>query len=431
MNGKAFAAAFGVVVAAQVRGWTVPVERAESRLVHAQEPSVFERMQHNYNNRIRDWSTPEKIFDTFSSVRDSHGKGSFMTLADFCNAILPADWRDAEIAQKAAPSETLSRDSVLRSCADADGDGLISFGEFVFFWTLAGVPERDFDVALKMFDVDGDGSISLAECVALLLKGCLCLFKGVLFMGAVYACSSCVQFMGVFLGVCRFEVMIEELRKPSLSAFSFAETFADTSLCRDLFGDEGIVSIGVLKQLLHELRREIRLLEFARFDVNGDGTLSAEEFALAVISYATRDAERLLSRLRLVLQEHGATWRTQSVSLAEFEAFNRAVEHIDEATRVLRHYSASHDQSIQRSDLRRAFEAVCGVALSDTVIEVLFRVFDADADGHLSLDELSVLLRKRKRNAQGRSRKPHFGRAWNCIRGCFRSHITFGDDSAE
>ena len=42
-------------------------------------------------------------------------------------------------------------------------DHLISFGEYLFFVTLLGIPQRHFRVAFDMFDLNGDGTLSKAE----------------------------------------------------------------------------------------------------------------------------------------------------------------------------------------------------------------------------------------------------------------------------
>ena len=49
---------------------------------------------------------------------------------------------------------------------DTDGDGLISYGEYVFFLTLLSIPTHDFAVAFRMFDDDGNGA---PDCLEMLL----------------------------------------------------------------------------------------------------------------------------------------------------------------------------------------------------------------------------------------------------------------------
>lgn len=53
-----------------------------------------ERISGNYFNRIREHSTPEKIFSTFASITNEKGE-AVMTWTDFREAILPYDFRSA------------------------------------------------------------------------------------------------------------------------------------------------------------------------------------------------------------------------------------------------------------------------------------------------------------------------------------------------
>ncbi len=46
---------------------------------------------------------------------------------------------------------------------DVEGDGQISFAEFIFFVTLLAIPRGEICAAFKMFDADGSGSLDRAE----------------------------------------------------------------------------------------------------------------------------------------------------------------------------------------------------------------------------------------------------------------------------
>ena len=49
------------------------------------------------------------------------------------------------------------------SLVDQNGDGLISFGEYMFFITVLAIPESDFDIAFRALDENGDGVLALSE----------------------------------------------------------------------------------------------------------------------------------------------------------------------------------------------------------------------------------------------------------------------------
>lgn len=52
--------------------------------------------------------------------------------------------------------------------ADTDGDGVINFTEYSFFMTLLSCTPRQFEISFKMFDIDGNGSVSLEEFLTIL-----------------------------------------------------------------------------------------------------------------------------------------------------------------------------------------------------------------------------------------------------------------------
>ena len=46
---------------------------------------------------------------------------------------------------------------------DVEGDGLISFAEFIFFTTLLAIPPGEISAAFRMFDADSSGSLDRDE----------------------------------------------------------------------------------------------------------------------------------------------------------------------------------------------------------------------------------------------------------------------------
>lgn len=50
------------------------------------------------------------------------------------------------------------------------------------------------------------------------------------------------------------------------------------------------------------------------------------------------------------------------------------------------------------SDVLFGKNQVCGITLTDNVIDIVFHVFDSNRDGHLSTDEFLRVLHKRERD---------------------------------
>jgi len=94
-----------------------------------------DRIRGAYENKIRFFSPPEKIFETFATSKGEDGK-LVMSYADFFRALTPYNY--TEIKDNKAYFEKFKPD-VLK-VADANGDGVISFPEFVFFITVLQLP---------------------------------------------------------------------------------------------------------------------------------------------------------------------------------------------------------------------------------------------------------------------------------------------------
>ena len=124
----------------------------------------------NYENRIRSFSHPLKVFQYFSSIQRN---GEFyMTPMDFIVALIPYQPTATQQAESASNSHKARKRRFRQKCesaieffklADTDGDGLISYEEYIFFLSLLSTPEDYFKIAFRMFDLDASGYIDLAE----------------------------------------------------------------------------------------------------------------------------------------------------------------------------------------------------------------------------------------------------------------------------
>lgn len=68
---------------------------------------------------------------------------------------------------------------------------------------------------------------------------------------------------------------------------------------------------------------------------------------------------------------------------------------------------------------------VCGVSLTENVVDIIFHVFDANQDGSLSMDEfVRVLQRREKEASQGR--EPGLMGLISCWLSCTRNCSSSG-----
>jgi Ca2+-binding EF-hand superfamily protein len=111
-------------------------QQEESNLCEA---SRADRIRGSYENKIRFFASPEKVFEVFATEEDEGGNTQ-MSFCDFLECLTPYNF--GEMTPSAATNEYLKKHTpdCLRF-ADVDDDGNISFTEFIFFLTLHQAPK--------------------------------------------------------------------------------------------------------------------------------------------------------------------------------------------------------------------------------------------------------------------------------------------------
>lgn len=200
---------------------------------------------------------------------------------------------------------------------DGDGDGLISYGEYIFFVTLlsselaavqeadsfhpsdlpdgCAAPEAKFDLALRIYDVDGSGGISQAEFVRMLKT------------------------------IRRDNPTGEKVRDSNLLGDKGRVDHA--AQLKLFFGDsmDEALTPDKFHAYVRKLRHAVREHEFKRWDKDGTGTLSAYEFAVFLVTYAPSSMlDALMKRADALKGVPG------SVSLEQYEAFHDLLLKLDE-----------------------------------------------------------------------------------------------------
>jgi Ca2+-binding EF-hand superfamily protein len=95
------------------------------------------------------------VFGLFASVVE--GKEKFMTPQDFMRAITPFVTNDGK------PVDVPAAFTRVMAVADPDGDGRISFAEYVFFTSLLSIPTKSFDVVFRIMDRNQDNQVDAQE----------------------------------------------------------------------------------------------------------------------------------------------------------------------------------------------------------------------------------------------------------------------------
>ncbi|KAL9313263.1 hypothetical protein ACSQ67_018715 [Phaseolus vulgaris] len=328
----------------------------------------------NYEKRLRLHSPPQKVFEYFASCHTPEGE-IVMKPVDLMRAVVPVFppsesniVREGYLKGERSPGHLCCSPSHFFMLFDVDNDELISFQEYIFFVTLLSIPESSFSAAFKMFDRDNDGEIDKEE------------FKKVM-----QSLQSHTR-QGVHHG---------DGRRTGLKANASQE---NGGLVEYLFGKDGK---GRLKhdkfvQFIRDLHDEIVRLEFAHYDYKSRKTISAKDFAHSIV--ASADLSHLGRLLKLVDElSNDPRFKDVRITFEEFKNFSELRKKLLPFSLAI--FSFAEVQGLlTRDDFQRAASHVCGLSLSDNVIEIVFHLFDANGDGSLSTEEFVRVLQHRERD---------------------------------
>ncbi|KAJ4842884.1 hypothetical protein Tsubulata_013837 [Turnera subulata] len=359
--------------------------------------SYRRRVFFNYEKRLRLQSPQEKVFEYFASLKNPAGE-ILMTPADLMRAIVPVfppsesnRVREGFLRGERVPGELHVAPSQFFMLFDTDGDGLISFPEYIFFVTILSIPESSFSVAFKMFDLDNNGKIDKAE------------FKMV---------------MSLMRAQQRKWIRQKEGRRFGFTGLEHPE---NDGLLEYFFGKDGndFLEHEKFVQFLRDLHHEILRLEFSHYDYKGRGTISGKDFALSLVASADiNHINKLLDRIDDPGNE--AKLRDVQITFQEFKNFAELRKQLQAFSLAIFSYGKVNG-ALTKRDFQRAASQVCGITISDNVVDVVFSVFDADRDGNLSSDEFIRVLQRREFQSFTPGHVSHEGLI-SCCMNCTKNH---------
>ena len=172
-----------------------------------------------------------------------------MTPHDLIRSLLP--YRRSVSARH--PANRVPSAEMFFQMADMDGDGLIAYPEYLLFLTLLATPEYHWKIAFKLFDVNGDGTVSKEE------------FQKIM----NHATSELA--LGKRMGNNERQLNINE-----------------TGISRLFFGPKGDTQLTfeVFSDFMRRLNLEMLKLEFNQFDIDKkSNSISLNDFAASLLNY--------------------------------------------------------------------------------------------------------------------------------------------------
>lgn len=372
-------------------------EKDEEKEVVAEKPKkkrigFRERKFIEYENRIRDYSTPDKIFRYFATKKVVTDQEVCMTPDDFVRSVTPNNRQDENLGLDKFERFDPKVDK-LESSFDPSSiflrfghNGLISFSDYMFLLVILSTPPRSIEIAFKMFDYNGDGILDLEE----------------------------------------FERVTEVLRSNSHVGMRHRDHLVtgntiksiNTGLTKFFFGENLDKKLTVEKFLdfQKQLLFEILKIEYDRYDKKDNGNISERDFAHSIIVYT---GHTFAKRAKLLKKIRKSSFQAPGISFTDYQSFYKVLKHVNDIDVALVFYNVA-GASIDKKTLKHVAKTVAHVELSDHLIDVVFLIFDENDDGELSHREfVSVMKRRLMRGLQ----KPRdtgllkiVAAAWQCAK---------------
>ncbi|KAK9947458.1 hypothetical protein M0R45_003082 [Rubus argutus] len=283
---------------------------------------------------------PCKGFPILCIVQTPSGE-AFMTPGDLMRAVVPVcppydsnRVREGSLRGEQLPGELQCAPSKFFLLFDTDGDGLISFAEYMFFVTLLSIPESSFTVAFKMFDLDNSGDIDREE------------FNRVM-------------------------ALMRNQNNKNKEGQRIKVGVEDGGLLEYFFGKDGKKGLKHERfvQFLRDLHEEVYLaLGFAHYDYKSQGTISAKDFALSLVASADlNDVNKLLIVLTKSAMSH---INNIQITYKEFKDFAELRKNLRSFSLAIFSYGEVNGV-LTKSDLQRAASKVCGISVTNNVTDII------------------------------------------------------------
>ncbi|KAG5345092.1 MICU1 protein, partial [Acromyrmex charruanus] len=325
-----------------------------------------------YENRMRHYSTPDKVFRYFATLQvtsnDIHEV--FMTPDDFLRSMTPGvkqpDGLGLDQYKRYDPKNIhtkleleLDEDSIFYKLGSA---GLITFSDYIFLLTVLSTSRRHFEIAFRMFDFNGDGDVDSEE-------------------------------FGKVATLIRQQTSIGTRHRDHATT---GNTFkgVNSALTTYFFGPQMNQKLTIEKFLdfQQQLQREILSLEFERRNPDEHGNITEVDFTELLLAYAGYPAKKkakMLKRVKKTFKED-----PKGISKEEYLKFFHFLNNINDVDTALTFYHIA-GASIDQATLKHVAKTVAHVDLSDHIIQVVYTIFDENMDGQLSNREFVAVMKNR------------------------------------
>ncbi|KAI6208938.1 hypothetical protein M3Y96_00167900 [Aphelenchoides besseyi] len=348
-----------------------------------------ERRIIEYENRLRMYSSPDKIFRYFATLKDDDGNYEtaifvdqvFMTPEDFVRSLTPGVMQPRRWGldkfKVFQPGDQIPYATKSTIFYWMGSDGLINFTDYLFLMTLLSTSPTDIHLAFYVYDLNGDGQLDKDE-------------------------FDRVQ-----------DLLLQHSHVGQKHPAPFRKS-STSALQKHFFGPDGKQKLNVQKflEFQKDLHRDILLIEFERRDPESmpHGIISEYAFADLLLIHAALPEKKKIKMLK------------RGVSFDEVNSYFIFLYQIDKVDLALHFYKLA-GQPLSRQLLQKVARKITGVELSDTVVDIVITMFDENGDGKLSNQEFISVMKKRMNRGLERPKDTGLLRLMDALIECTKKQI--------
>ncbi|CAD6192737.1 unnamed protein product [Caenorhabditis auriculariae] len=339
-------------------------EKPKKKKIGFRERRIIE-----YEDRLRMYSTPDKIFRYFATLKvmdpnDDSGRSFevFMTPEDFLRSFTPGvmqprrwglDSFKVYQPEKHQKHKFSDPNSIFYKLGE---NGLISFSDYLFLMTLLSTSLADFALAFQIFDVNGDGALDKEE-----------------FQKVQQLIMS--------------QTTVGQRHRDHVTPNSSFRVVKNSALEEYFFGKNGDLRLCADKFIEFHTRLQSDIFEDGVRSPRRHGRPTGQDFR---------------GKLRPATPSP-RTDQAPGISFEETKAFFDFLYHIDDVDVAL-HFHKMAGIPVDANLLKRVALKITGVSLSDHVVDLVITLFDDNMDGSLSHEEMISVMRRRTRRGLERPR---------------------------